>query len=98
MIEADFRFSVAIRTAPAPEGPWTADVSLYTPTLIDGGYVYTPAAHPYLDESGQTLVFAYSNNAIHIQVVKVTFLDPLVDVKKKKGDHKKHHIKTYRDS
>lgn len=63
---------MAIRTAPAPEGPWTPDVTFYTPQPIDGGLVYAPAVHPYVDESGETLTISYTNNN-HIQVIKATF-------------------------
>ncbi|KAL4969930.1 uncharacterized protein BDV14DRAFT_195468 [Aspergillus stella-maris] len=63
---------VAIRTAPAPEGPWSDDVAFYTPITYEGGMVYAACAHPYLDESGKTLTISYTN-ANHIQVIKATF-------------------------
>jgi hypothetical protein len=63
---------VAIRTAPKPEGPWSADVAVYTPTPIDGGFTYAPGVHPYLDASGDTPTISYTNNN-HIEVIKVTF-------------------------
>ena len=63
---------VSIRTAPAPEGPWSADVSFFIPTPIDGGLVYAPAVHPYVDQSGETLTISYTNNN-HIEVIKATF-------------------------
>ncbi|KAF9889563.1 hypothetical protein FE257_007273 [Aspergillus nanangensis] len=63
---------VAIRTAPAPEGPWTDDVSLYTPQPYPGGMVYAPGVHPYTDSTGETMTISYTNNN-HIQVIKATF-------------------------
>ncbi|KAL4799484.1 hypothetical protein BDV19DRAFT_385253 [Aspergillus venezuelensis] len=62
----------AIRTAHALEGPWSDDVTFYTPTAYEGGMVYAVCAHPYLDESGKTLTISYTN-ANHIQVIKATF-------------------------
>lgn len=64
--------TVALRAAPAPEGPWSADVDIYTATPIDGGFVYAGVAYPYLDESGRTLTIAFTNNN-HIQVICVAF-------------------------
>ncbi|KOS22104.1 hypothetical protein ESCO_001905 [Escovopsis weberi] len=64
--------SVALRTAPTPGGPWSADREIFTATSIDGGFVYAGVAYPYLDESGRTLTIGYTNNN-HIQVIKVTF-------------------------
>ncbi len=63
---------VLLRTAPSPEGPWTPDVAVYTDTPIDGGLIYAGVAHPYLDESGQTLTVSWTNNNT-IQVAKVSF-------------------------
>lgn len=63
---------VYIRSAPAPEGPWTADKEIYTATPIDGGLVYAGLAYPYLDESGKTLTVGFTNNN-HIQVIKINF-------------------------
>lgn len=64
--------SVNLKTAPSPEGPWTESKPVYTATPIDGGFVYSGLAYPYLDDSGKTLTVAYTNNN-HIQVVKLTF-------------------------
>lgn len=64
--------TVAIKTAPKPEGPWSEGRELFTATPIDGGLVYAGVAYPYLDESGKTLTIAYTNNN-HIQVIKATF-------------------------
>jgi hypothetical protein len=63
---------VYLRTAPAPEGPWSASVKVYEAAPIDGGLVYAGVAHPYLDESGQTLVISFTNNN-RIQVIKARF-------------------------
>lgn len=63
-----------MRTATKPEGPWSSDIKIYEQEAIDGGHVYAGVAHPYLDESGKTLVISYTNNN-HIQVIKVTFGD-----------------------
>ncbi|GJN78474.1 hypothetical protein PLIIFM63780_001968 [Purpureocillium lilacinum] len=64
--------TVAIKTAPKPEGPWSEGRELFTATPIDGGLVYAGVAYPYLDESGKTLTIAYTNNN-HIQVIKAKF-------------------------
>ncbi|GJC79915.1 hypothetical protein ColLi_02753 [Colletotrichum liriopes] len=64
--------SVFLRTAPSPEGPWTPDIKIFEATPIDGGLVYAGVAHPYLDESGKTLVMSFTNNN-RIQVIKATF-------------------------
>ncbi|ORY61774.1 uncharacterized protein BCR38DRAFT_348580 [Pseudomassariella vexata] len=63
---------VYLRTAPSPEGPWSPDVKVFTATPIDGGMTYAGVAHPYLDESGQTLTISYTNNN-NIEVLKVSF-------------------------
>jgi hypothetical protein len=65
--------NVAIRTAPSPEGPWTADKNLYAVRLTDGAMAYAGVAHPYLDPSGQTLIISYTYTPNNIQVIKVTF-------------------------
>ncbi|KAI0813569.1 hypothetical protein GGR55DRAFT_676501 [Xylaria sp. FL0064] len=50
------------------------DVTVYTTTpKAAGDYVYAGVAHPYLDTSGQTLTISYTNAAIAIEVIKVTF-------------------------
>ncbi|KAK3941410.1 hypothetical protein QBC46DRAFT_458297 [Diplogelasinospora grovesii] len=64
--------TVHLRTAPAPAGPWSGDVQVYTAAPIDGGLVYAGVAHPYLDASGKTLVVSFTNNN-HIEVIKVAF-------------------------
>ncbi|OBR06947.1 secreted protein [Colletotrichum higginsianum IMI 349063] len=64
--------TVFLRTAPAPEGPWTPDVKIFEAAPIDGGLVYAGVAHPYLDETGRTLVISFTNNN-RIQVIKATF-------------------------
>jgi hypothetical protein len=71
MISNTDQLSVAIRTAPAPEGAWSDDVKVYTPP-IDGGFTYAPGVHPYLDSADNTLTISYTNKN-HIQVIKVTF-------------------------
>ncbi|GAB1315583.1 hypothetical protein MFIFM68171_05793 [Madurella fahalii] len=64
--------TVWLRTAPFPEGPWTADIPVHTATPIDNGLVYAGVAHPYLDATGKTLVASYTNNN-HIEVIKIIF-------------------------
>ncbi|KAF2666812.1 hypothetical protein BT63DRAFT_404016 [Microthyrium microscopicum] len=67
-------FHVLIRTAPKPEGPWSADVIAWTPTkFYSAGYIYAGVAHPYLDTSGKTLTVSYTNNPNVNDVVKITF-------------------------
>ena len=63
---------MSLRTAPAPEGPWTADKEIYTDPPIDGGLVYAGVAYPYLDDSGKTLTIGFTNNN-HIHVIRVNF-------------------------
>ncbi|CAG9949400.1 unnamed protein product [Clonostachys rosea f. rosea IK726] len=65
--------TVLLRSAPSPEGPWSAAKEIYTATPIDEGLVYAGVAYPYLDESGKTLTLAFTNNN-HIQVIRVTFV------------------------
>ncbi|KAI1280248.1 hypothetical protein F5Y07DRAFT_396402 [Xylaria sp. FL0933] len=66
--------NVVLRTATSIEGPWTPDITVYTATpKTAGDYVYAGVAHPYLDASGQTLTISYTNAAIAIEVIKVTF-------------------------
>lgn len=64
--------TVALRTAPSPEGPWSAHKDIFTAEPIDGGFVYAGVAYPHLDPSGKTLTIAFTNNN-HIQVIKVEF-------------------------
>ena len=63
--------AVQIRTAPSPEGPWTADQMVYQDS-DNGGYIYSGVAYPYLDTSGQTLTVAWTNNN-QIRVAKISF-------------------------
>ncbi|KAI0133716.1 hypothetical protein BJ170DRAFT_174531 [Xylariales sp. AK1849] len=63
---------VFLRTASSPVGPWTPDVKVYTTEQIGLGLTYAGVAHPYLDESGKTLVISFTNNN-NIEVIKVTF-------------------------
>ncbi|KAI1323883.1 hypothetical protein F5Y16DRAFT_327639 [Xylariaceae sp. FL0255] len=65
--------NVQLRTATTIEGPWTPDITVFTATAINNGYVYAGVAHPYLDTSGKTLTISFSNDASVIQVVKLTF-------------------------
>ncbi|KAK2059023.1 hypothetical protein LY76DRAFT_571558 [Colletotrichum caudatum] len=64
--------SVFLRTAYSPEGPWTPDLKIFEAQPIDDGLVYAGVAHPYLDESGKTLVISFTNNN-RTQVIKATF-------------------------
>jgi hypothetical protein len=64
--------TVHLRTAPSPEGPWSADKEIFTATPIDNGLVYAGLAYPHLDPSGKTLTIGFTNNN-HIQIIKVTF-------------------------
>ncbi|KAI5456902.1 hypothetical protein BGZ63DRAFT_365760 [Mariannaea sp. PMI_226] len=64
--------TVHLRTAPSPEGPWSADKAIFTATPIDNGLVYAGLAYPHLDETGRTLTIGFTNNN-HIQIIKVTF-------------------------
>lgn len=54
---------VTIRTASGPEGPWYADVPVYTATPNGGGYWlrvgmrrHGPAVHSYLYTTGKTVL------------------------------------------
>ncbi|KAK4168204.1 hypothetical protein QBC43DRAFT_341499 [Cladorrhinum sp. PSN259] len=69
-----FGSTIMLRTALSPEGPWTPDIEVFTAApIVDGGLdVYAGVAHPYLDESGKTLVVSYTNNN-YIEVLKVEF-------------------------
>ncbi|KAF7554430.1 hypothetical protein G7Z17_g2882 [Cylindrodendrum hubeiense] len=65
--------TVYLRSAPSPEGPWSADKEIYTATPIDNGLVYAGLAYPHLDTSGKTLTIGFTNNN-RIQIIKVTFV------------------------
>lgn len=64
--------TVTMRTAPTPQGPWSADKDIYKANPINGGFVYAAVVYPYLDISSKTLTVAFTNNN-NIQVIKVTF-------------------------
>lgn len=65
--------TLALRFAPHPEGPWTADKDIYTAEPINGGFVYAGIAYPHLDPSGKTLTVGWTNGAHTIQILKITF-------------------------
>ncbi|KAK3988024.1 hypothetical protein QBC44DRAFT_371527 [Cladorrhinum sp. PSN332] len=67
-----FGSTIMLRTALSPEGPWTPDIEVYTAVPIDDGMVYAGVAHPYHDESGETLILSYTNSN-YIEVLKVEF-------------------------
>ncbi|KAM5349678.1 hypothetical protein ACJ41O_006183 [Fusarium nematophilum] len=71
-VHLDLAGTVCLRTAPSPEGPWTAGKEVFKAEPIDGGLVYAGLAYPHLDESGRTLTIGFTNNN-HTQVIKVTF-------------------------
>ena len=51
--------SLALRTAPAPEGPWSEPAHAFTPTIRDGAFAYAGKAHPQL--RGADLVATYAS-------------------------------------
>jgi hypothetical protein len=56
---------LAVRTAPAPEGPWSAPRVAFRPpeSSLDGVFVYAGKAHPQLAGAGGGLVATYASNA-----------------------------------
>ena len=63
---------VLVKTAPAPEGPWSAAITLYQATPITkGSSIYAAAPHPYYDLTGKTLVVTFTNHPNVIQAVRV---------------------------
>jgi hypothetical protein len=64
---------VTLRTAPKPEGPWSADTIVFSPTIASGGMVCAGVAHPYLDPSGKTLAISYTNFPKNIEAIRVIF-------------------------
>ncbi|KAH8921194.1 hypothetical protein BT69DRAFT_1244487 [Atractiella rhizophila] len=64
--------NVNIRTADSAQGPWSADITVYTDNPASGEQVYAGVAHPYVDGSGKTLTISFTR-ANTIRVIKVTF-------------------------
>lgn len=57
---------IAIRTAPALEGPWSASVDVFTPpeSMAPDAFVYAGKAHPELSSgAGGGLVVTYADNS-----------------------------------
>lgn len=51
--------SLALRTAPAAEGPWSEPVRAFTPAIAAGAFAYAGKAHPQL--TGADLVATYAS-------------------------------------
>ena len=63
---------ILTRTAPAPEGPWSEDVTLFQATpLPQGSSTYAAAPQPEFDPSGKTLIVTFTNDPNVIQAIKV---------------------------
>ncbi len=58
--------TIALRTAPALEGPWSAPVDVFTPPESQGArpFVYGAKAHPELTAPGGDLVVTYASNSL----------------------------------
>ena len=58
---ASFSQNVMMRTAPAPEGPWSAELLAFVAMQPSSGNVYDAHAHPEYDvNGGQTIYVTYS--------------------------------------
>ena len=56
-----FSENIVIRTAPAPEGPWSSEMPLFTAMKPADGHVYDAHAHPeYESGGGQIIYVTYS--------------------------------------
>jgi Domain of unknown function (DUF4185) len=57
--------TIAVRTAPALEGPWSAPEDVFTPPESTGArpFVYAAKAHAELDAGGDLLVVTYATNS-----------------------------------
>lgn len=57
--------TIALRTAPAMEGPWSAPTEVFTPPESRGSrpFVYAAKAHPELAAPGGDLVVTYATNS-----------------------------------
>jgi len=63
---------VLVKTAPAPEGPWSETTTLYQATPITkGSSIYAAVPHPYNDLTGKTLVVTFTNHPNLIQAIRV---------------------------
>jgi hypothetical protein len=61
-----------VKTALAPEGPWSEPVTVHKPKPVqDGGNIYAAVPHQYFDPSGKTLIITYTNHPNTIQAIKV---------------------------
>jgi hypothetical protein len=59
------RTTVAVHTAAAPQGPWSAARDLFTPpeSMATNPFVYAAKAHPALDAGEGGLAISYATNA-----------------------------------
>lgn len=57
--------TIAVRTAPRLEGPWSAPTDVFTPpeSGVDGAFVYAGKAHPHLRGPTGGLVVTYADNS-----------------------------------
>jgi hypothetical protein len=73
-----FSQNVVLRTSPAPEGPWSDELLLFTAmSPVDGGNTYDAQAHSEYDaSSGHTIYVTYSrslgNFRSEVRLVAVT--------------------------
>jgi len=68
-----FGGTVALRTAPVPEGPWSGPVELYRCPEAggkDGVFCYAAKGHPGLSESPSQLVVSYVYNSLDFDVIQ----------------------------
>ena len=76
-----FSQHVMIRTAPRPEGPWSAEMNAFDAKTPASGNVYDAHAHPEYDSnSGQTIYISYSRStgtfASEVRLVAVQLQRP----------------------
>lgn len=63
---------VLIKTAIAPEGPWSESITAYQATpIMKGSSIYAAIPHPYYDESGKTMIITFTNHPNVIQAIKI---------------------------
>lgn len=78
LVSVDLRAEISdidsqqLKTASAPEGPWSEPQTVYKPTPVqEGGNIYAAVPHQYFDPSGKTLTVTYTNHPNVIQAIRI---------------------------
>lgn len=73
----DGTFLAAYSTTGAITGPWTKEQVIYQPPWPEASWNYAGHAYPGMDPSGSTLTLSYTYGGNFINIVKVTWCDPM---------------------